>query len=588
MPTNVQIERMNPNAISVQRTRRTLNIRGLTSIPAGVMCPVACFGLLREDALQATRLSLGFEMMETAELLVNPVNVRVMAYLVPHLALDRFLGMDDLNRSFMKQPSRPGGPTVPFIETQQYNAGLTGPDVGKMNSVYKYLGLHGQDTALVNTAILEAYNQIWNFRAKNRSPDLTLRNRLDTHLAPAFWYHEQFAMIVPDFQQAIIDGEVPLNVVASQLAVKGTAPITGDAATNITVRRGGTTAQLMQPQAGTVSGVSGSSLTDPGINAYLKWSSAAGGVGAIPGMKLDLSTATSALFAELQENGITVSLSNIELAKKTQTFALIRQQYNQLPEEWIIDLLMNGVQIPDQALMQPILLGQQNTIFGMSKRYAADGDNLTKSVVNGLTEVEMTITTPKINSGGVVMVVVEITPEQLWERQADPYFFTSDQEQWPEYLRDTLDPEKVEIVKNASIDVSHATPEGVFGYAPLNWRWAQQAPHVGGKFMKRDASTTFDEVRQRIWAVETVNPTLSESFYICTNIHTKPFVDTTADPFEVTVRGEAPITGNTVFGPLLIEGDGDYEAILAEAPQDRIDKPAALSQPAQQVTDASK
>uniref|UniRef100_UPI0013B3E98E hypothetical protein n=1 Tax=Escherichia coli TaxID=562 RepID=UPI0013B3E98E len=35
------------------------------------------------------------------------------------------------------------------------------------------------------------------------------------------------------------------------------------------------------------------------------------------------------VFAEMQQNGITVSLSNIEMARKTQAFAKLRQQYNQ-------------------------------------------------------------------------------------------------------------------------------------------------------------------------------------------------------------------------------------------------------------------
>lgn len=568
MPTNVQIERMNPDPLSVPRTRRTLNLRCLTSVPAGKMVPVAAWPLLREDAVAASTISIGIEMMETVELLVNPVNIVASVYLVSHLAFDRFLGMDDLNRSYMNQIPRPGATLVPFVETQAFNAGLTGGDT--INSVYKYLGLQGKDTDSVNTAYLEAYNQIWNFRAKNRSPDLTLRGRLNTHLAPAFWYHEQLAMVVPDFQQAIIDGEVALNVVNANMPVHGLGVVDGatgwaePSAINLRTPSG------VQSNLTGWKGVpyTGSNMTTG--NAVFGMQ-AKGAVGArLPDV-----------WAELQENGITVSLSNIEMARKTQAFALLRQKYTGMTDEWIIDLLMSGVQIPDQALMQPILLAQQNTIVGMSKRYASDGDNLTKSVVNGLTELQLRISTPKVNTGGVVMVVLEATPEQLWERQRDVYFHNNDHNNWPEYIRDSLDPEKVEVVTNAQVDASHSVPNGVFGYAPMNWRWAQAAPRVGGKFYKRDASTANDANRQRIWAVETVDPTLSESFYICNNIHTKPFVDTVGDSFEATTVGAVAITGLTQFGPLLIEGSGDYEAIMAEAPQDRIDKPATTeTQPA--------
>lgn len=571
---NVQIERMNPDPIAVQRTRRVLDLRQLTSVPAGKMTPIAYWPLLREDALAATRLAFSWEMMETVELIVNPINVHIEAWLVPHLALDRFFGMDDLNRSYMKQPPKPSGSLVPFFEMQAFNAGLTGSDAtAGINSVYKYLGLHGKDTDQVNTNILESYNQIWNFKAKNRSPDLTLRARLATHLAPAFWYHEQFSMVVPDFQQAIIEGEVALNVVQSKMPVKGLGLSTAVTQPSTLYQR--------KESTGTTS------ASEPG---WLVQDAAATSAAGLHKMIVKQHPTTAGypdVWAEMQENGITVSLSNIEMARKTQAFALLRQQYKQLPEEWIIDLLMSGVRIPDQALMQPILLGQANTVFGMSKRYASDADNLTKSVVNGLTELEMMITTPRINTGGVVMLVAEVTPTQLWEHQRDMYFHCADQDTLPEYLRDTLDPEKVEVVLNKHIDAMHSTPDGVFGYAPMSWRWAQKPPAIGGKFYKRSTETTADEARQRIWAVETTDPTLSESFYVCTNMHTKPFVDTVGDSFEVTTAGTVAITGNTVFGPQLVEGSGDYEAIMAEAPTDRIDKVATTEASAKALPSAA-
>ena len=97
-------------------------------------------------------------------------------------------------------------------------------------------------------------------------------------------------------------------------------------------------------------------------------------------------------------------------------------------------------------------------------------------------------------------------------------------------------------------------------------------PRIGGKFYRPEVDAGFDEDRQRIWAVETQNPTLSTDFYLCTNIHTKPFVVTNQDPFEVVTQGEVFIEGNTVFGGHLVEATDDYEKVLALAPQDRIEK----------------
>ena len=97
--------------------------------------------------------------------------------------------------------------------------------------MYKALGLHGEEAELVNTSYLEAYNAIWNYRAKNRSPDLDLRTRLQTDLAPAFWWHGRFSHVVPSFNQAVIDGEVALTMINPDLALRGTHEAAGYDAT---------------------------------------------------------------------------------------------------------------------------------------------------------------------------------------------------------------------------------------------------------------------------------------------------------------------------------------------------------------------
>lgn len=541
-PNSINNQRMATNAIVAPRTLRHQTARALTSLPAGKMVPIAAFPLLREDTLRSGRIRQTFELNETAEILMNAVNVHVRAYLVPMLALDRFNGsMDQLNRSYEGEPPLEGEAVVPYIETQAFGAHQT-------NKVYQYLGLHGRTDQLVNTAYLEAYNQIWNFRAKNRSPKLTLRTRLQSDLAPAFWSHDRFRHIVPNFDQAAIDGEVALNVVNSQLPVKGFGISNQAAASGVTFRETGGT---------TKTGVNGWWLNKDTQSTWLQVEQDPANVG------------YPAVFAEMAANGITVSLSNIELAKKTQAFAKLREEYNQ-HEDWVINLLMDAITIPDQFYKQPMLLAERKTIFGMAKRYASDAGNLTESVVNGATFLDMSIQTPRIGVGGIVMIVAEITPDQLFERQEDPFLAANSVNDLPQFLRDYLDPEKVDVVKNGRIDVDHATPNGTFGYEPLNARWNIDAPRIGGRFYRPEVNAGFDEDRQRIWAVETVNPTLGPDFYLCTNIHIKPFAVTTGDVAEVVTQGELFIEGNTVFGGHLIEATDDYEKVMAEAPQDRI------------------
>lgn len=545
--------------LQVARTNRLHQTRSITSLPAGKMVPLAAIPLLREDSVRLGAYRLSFEMMETAEILMNAVNVRVMAYLVPSLALDRFQGsMDILNRSYAGEPSLEGGTVIPYIETEAFGA------IGD-NKIYEYLGLHGKADTPVNTMYLESYNQIWNHRAANRSPDITPRPRLAKTLAPAFWLHQGFAHIVPDFDQAVIDGEVPLNITSSDLPVyrRGGAadrlPVVGDGTDPSVISDHSVTPRDLYFRTAGTMGYRGAT-TDLQENA--QWSNT--------GMQADLSD----VFAELQDNGITVSLSNIELARKTQAFARLREQYTGHTDEWLIGMLMDGLTVPDQALKQPMLLADKSTVFGMAKRYATDSGNLTESVVNGVTFLDLSIALPRLATGGVIMIVAEITPEQLFERQKDPFLHATSVDDFPAYLRDTLDPEKVSIVTNDFVDVDHDTPTDTFGYAPLNHEWNITKPTIGGRFYRPEVDAGFDEDRQRFWAVETQNPTLSADFYLCTTMHQKPFVVTDQDPFECVTVGNAIINGNTVFGGALIEASDSYDKVMAVAPQERIEKEA--------------
>lgn len=555
--TNGGSSRMKTQPIAVQRTTRPSIHRILTSFEPGYQIPVMVMPLLREDSVASAVFRLAFEMKETVEVLMNAVNARVLTYFVPKTAYARFSsGMDSINRSYEGIPEYEGGPVIPWFET------MVAPAHGA-NAIFKKLGKHAKPGTNINTEYIEAYNAIWNFRARNRSPDIEMRALNDATLAPAFWLHQTFAHIVPDFDQAMIDGQVPLNILGGQLPLTGAATIAPSGDKKPTYR------------AETDSVAQARKLRIPNGTQTAIWDNGAlGATGDAVMIDPKLAVDLSSVFAELSENGITVSLSNIELARKTQAFAALRRQYNGHTDEYIIDLLMDGISIPDQAWKQPILLADTSTQFGMSKRYASDGASLTESVVNGATIVEQRFSLPRAPMGGVIMMVVEVSPEQLFERQEDPYLHATSVDQLPQFLRDTLDPEKVVIVRNGEIDVDHDTPNDVFGYAPLNHQWMRNMAHIGAKFYRPEVDAGFDEDRQRIWAVETQNPELTEDFYLCTTMHQKPFVVTTGDNFEVLIRGEAAIRGNTVFGGMLVEATNDYQEVFEEAPAERLDKEA--------------
>ncbi|QCS37277.1 major capsid protein [Tortoise microvirus 79] len=558
--TGALMNRKTTTPLRVPRSRRGHEVRVLSSFKAGKMVPLAAIPILREDSLTG-RYVFSFEMQETAEILMNAVNVDVFAYVVPWLAFERFQGsMDILNRSWEGQPAIDGGDVVPYHVTAATDW-PTHP-LFQAGGIMHAMGLHARSGAEINLAYRHAYNLVWNHRAANRSPDIELISEVsNSALRPAFWKHQAMSHIVPDFDDAAMEGEVPLSIVGLSSQV----PVLGD----------GNPINLRNPNNqynGTMSAEGENLLVSGGSNWGVHNSVRFGDENNEgTGLVADL----TAIVDELTGSGITVSLANIELARKTQAFAELRKQYEGHSDEWLIQMLMDGLTIPDQALKQPLLLAHNSTMFGFTKRYSTEAENLSESAVNGVTQVELAVNMPRLATGGVVMFFAEVSPDQLWERKQDPLLnMVMSVDDMPHYLRDTLDPQKVDIVRNEYVDMDHDTPDGLFGYAPLNHHWNVQSPRVGGKFYRPSVDAEFDEDRQRIWAVETENPSLSTDFYLTTQMHQKPFLDTEADAFEVIVQGQSIIEGNTVFGPRLIEASESYAKIMAEAPLDRIDKAA--------------
>ena len=563
----MRVTEMIPNApITVQKSMRKARGRVLTSGDAGKILPLKYEWLHREDGVQSGKIRVNVEMMETSEMLMNGVGVTCYAHFVPMLAFDRFNGsMNELNASYKKE-NGVAGSVVPFFESNKFYNGSsvstgsdgslwdTDGDLGRQD-FYKTMGIHTQATNL-NVTIVEAYNSIVNYRRKARSKSLPIRNAFDHSLAEAFWINNGMQNIVPDFDQALIDGEVSLQGLTFK------APIVSKY-----VSRG----QASYVDGGAESGTDGMSPAGSLSTGSLPIHSTT--------QETPFGTATGAylwnnVWAELSGGGnATMSLADIDQARKTASFAKLRQMYDGIDDEYLIDLLMSGIRVPEEAMKQPILLAKSRQMIGFNQRYATDAANLDESATNGYATLDMSIRTPAMNTGGVIMITAEIVPEQLWERKKDYFLYTTDPDTLPNYLRDFLDPEKVAVVKNDHADVNHATPDGTFGYAPLNHEWQRDLVNVGGKYY-RPANDAFDEDRAKIWSAEATNPTLNEDFYLCTGLHKKVFADQTADSFEITAMTDMNIVGNTVFGAGLQESDAtsDYDAITEDVDSTRIVK----------------
>jgi len=553
---------MIPNSpIAVQKSVRSAKGRVLTSGDAGKILPLKYEWLHREDGVRSGKVRVNVEMMETSQMLMNGVGVTLHAYFVPMLAFDRFNGsMDELNRSYKKENGAAGS-VIPFFETNKYyvpssnSVSSSSPDgfdtytgadwFNDRAQFYQTMGIHIEGSDL-NMSVLEAYNAIVNHRRKARSKSLPLRNAFDHRLADAFWINNGMQNIVPDYDQNLIDGQVTLAGLTFQAPIKSAKATRFD--TNATTTASASTGALGGQNAPTMAGAD---IIDEG-DMYL----------------------FDEIYAELTTGGnATMSLADIEQARKTAAFAKLRAKYDGIDSEHVIDLLMSGIRVPEEALKQPILLGRQRSMIGFNQRYATDGANLDKSATNGMATIDMSFRTPAMNTGGVIMITAEIVPEQLWERKKDYFLYTSDPDTLPNYLSDFLSPEKVSRVQNDHADVNHATPDGTFGYAPLNHEWQRDAVNVGGKYY-RPANDAFDEDRAKIWSAESTNPTLNEDFYLCSGLHKKVFADQVSDSFEITCLSDMQIVGNTVFGAGLQETDAtsDYDTITSQVDSSRIVK----------------
>jgi len=529
-PTQVWPENYQRGPVAHQRTMRTDAVSVVTSSFGGKLVPLKMIPLLREDGVMNSRLQINLQMAETADMLLNPVRVSAMAYLVPKLAFDRFQDMGTIDRSYNGQTESDGTTVVPWFDQYVYNAIPPGQETDP--GILKTLGLHSPVGAVINSDYIEAYNAMWNYIALQRSASLTPRDNLDTTLAPAFWEHTQMKHVVPTFDAAMVEGSIPISFTEG-----GQLPLWSRNNTSY-------------PDTNLKGPAGASAYVPPDVDGFRNWG--------------------EEIFVELSEQSVEISLANIEQARQTRAWAQMRNEYQGMSDDWMIDQLLSGIRLNDESLKQPILLDHSDTIVGMSERYATDGENLQKSVADGRTSLSLNLRSPALQTGGVIVVAAQVLPEMIYERQRDYYMRTTAVEQLPNRTSDELDPQPVSTVKNGEVDESHSLPNDLFGYAPLNHEWMRRAPNVGGKYYRPSPTDAWDENRNRIWSTEVTDPTLGPDFYISSEVSHEVFATQNADPFEWWVAGDVQISGLTYFGEQLREAQGDYDAVEAQVPTERL------------------
>lgn len=557
----VDRNRQSLDEVAVPRTRRTHEVEVIGSMQAGKVNPIAFGYLLREDSLNG-RLTVSVEQQETRELIMNGVHIRFTAWLVPLLVMDRFEGSrEQFDKSWNGKPKALGGATVPFFDFAPFGAHGS-------NQIFKYLGEHGKPTDPVNTMLVESYNQIDKHRATNRSLKLGHRLMNDTTLASAYWDHRRFAHIVPDFDDAVAQGEIALSLKEARMPIRGL------------VRVGNNTASTNVAGIDT-EGVGQNYAVGKLVQGY--GGPASAGQGQL-GFKEAYNSASGQyypdIYTEFQEQNVSMSLANLKVAEQLQAFAKVRERYEGLEDEDLIDMLMDGLSIPDQWLKQPILLDEQLVEVAQALRYSTDANNMDVSAASGGCRATLTLRCPAIPTGAVVLVLAEPVPTQLFERQENPFLhITNDRDpaghlrDHPAYVRDFMDQQKVDVVFNRMIDTDHDVPDGHFGYEPLNGKHTRFGPRAGGDYYRPAVDAPVDTIRQGIWAAEKENPTLAEDWYRVSELHLKPFLDEGQDPYRFTVNGTLGMTGLTVFGPVLHENAENYEELKKRTSPELIEKP---------------
>jgi hypothetical protein len=540
---HLQKQRQSTTPLGLPRSHRIQNLGAINSSKAGKMVPMRAYHLHREDSVRRAAARVRVKMQETADLLLNSVNVRVEVWLVPYLALGRHSGMETLNLSYKKEPEREGEDPVPFFET--YERGAFGTE-----EILETLGIPCLEGQTVNAAYVEAYNAVWNHKATNRSPKIALRGTLEKTLAPAFWNHEQFRHITATYDQAMIAGEVALNIASQDL------PVTGIGAVNTTYSPGPITVIETDGPGGT-NYAAAKIANSAGANHQIGIEEDPNNPG-LPNIR-----------ARLADAGISVSLAEIDQARRTAWWAQMREQYSG-HEDYIIDMLMSGYRVTDQEMKQPIQLTSKNTVIGMMARHATDAANLTEKVVDGFTEIDVSYAIPAIPTGGIVITVVEVLPDQVFERREDPLIYLTDPDDLPDHMIDDLDQERVQEVYNRYVDVDHDTPDGVFGYAPLNHQWNDESVRIGGRYIRPLVDSPNNDDRDQIWTVEVENPEYAQDFVVAENVHQYPFVDQEADAFDFQMIGQAIVETLMIQGDALIESSTNYAKVVERAPKETI------------------
>lgn len=550
--------RQSATPVQFNRTKRRDQTVLMSSARAGKVVPVAFIPLLRGDSC-AGQIGIDITLGEMPRPLYNGVQANFQAWFVPKTAHAQFTGIDEFNHAWEGTQIETLGAAnrtpPPFFN--EINVALTLTTIAA-SEFMKTLGIHIPAGEPINTDLIDAFWLIYNFRKAAISKSLPRsqyysENAVDALALPrCFWPASRLSRVVPDYESALIKGQLNLDVVAGRVPVSGLG--------------------IMSTSPGVPIARTG---IDDTFAANTSYPLSMSFDGTFQAMRVTGATAAAAradVWAEMTASTISVSLSDIDKARLTQSFAKLRAAYAGTDhtgfetENTLIAILMQGLSIPDDQFNRPMLLGEKRVGIGFPERFATDGANLDKSVSQGMASAILGLNVPQNDIGGLIIVTVEVCPERLDERQCDEWLHCTTVNELPNALRDVQRTEPVDMVLNRRLDAAHTTPTGLYGYEGMNDKWNRDFTRLGGVFHQPTPGTPVQTQRAALWFTNMVNPAYTADHFLCpTTLPHVVFSDTLAPAFEFVARHDCTILGLTQIGDPLVESNLDYQIVKAEA-----------------------
>jgi len=540
------MSRQSSTPVEFDTTMRPDSAVIMTSGFAGKVVPVGYIPLNPGESLSG-RVGVDIRLAEMPRPLQNAVMANVQAWFIPKQALPQFPGRDELNHAMTGEVIKSLGAAdrapPPFFTT------ITGATLttAAASEFFKTLGIHVPAGATINTDLIDSFAVMYNFRLAAHSSRLTRRQYASesiansTVLPPAFWPSSRFAHVVPDYEAALVQGSLDLDVLA------GTLPISNlwfdSTATN-------TSDKKPMNADGTLGAIVASKVTRTILAANV-------GTNEVTEPTVSMSGQT-----------FSVTLNDIDKARITQAYSKLHAAYagNDATgfdnDDTLVALLMQGIDPGAEAFKRPWLLDSKRVPVNFSERFATDATNLDASVTTGRGSVALRLNVPKTDVGGYVIYTVEVLPERLDERMADEALLCTTFDMLPNPLRDIQRTLPVDMVLNRRLDAKHTTPSGLYGYEPMNAKWKRDFTRLGGIFYEDVPGAVVTESRMGIWQTDIVNPNFTGTHYLApVPFPNDVFADTLAPSFEIVARHVTTIIGTTQFGDVLSENNDDYDAV---------------------------